>query len=211
VPSFDVSDELLDFSEVEYETRNGMRNALIAAPRTKLRLGPQRLERLRGGDYESSVNRKLLDAVDHADQPIHIIIFKAGGAGDGSWGFADELSDTEAIEMGYHLIKSQLRLYLEAADRGVFTVVGVEFGKRELAGYERGTDRLAEELERDISEGADSSVGRFNLWLIDHIGLWSSLALDEFLLERAGEATASAERHRRQIERLLTETKASND
>ena len=31
MPSSDVSDDLLDFSEVEYETRNGMRNALIAA------------------------------------------------------------------------------------------------------------------------------------------------------------------------------------
>lgn len=207
MPSFEANDELLQFSEVEYETRNGMRNALIASPRVRLRLGKDRLEGLRQGDYDSAVNRKLLEAVDHADHPIHIIIFKAGGTDEGSWGFEDDLSDEETIELGYHLIRSQLRLYMEAAERGVFTVVGVEFGKRELSGYERGTDRLAEELERDISDGGDSSVGKFKLWLIDHIGLWSPLSLEEFLGERAGEATAAAERHRRQIERLLAETK----
>ena len=203
--SHDVSDDLLDFSEVEFETRNGMRNALIAAPKLRLRLGRERLLRLREGQFGSEINKKLLDAVDHADHPIHLIIFKAGGAGTGNWGFAEDLSDEDAVELGYFLIRSQLRLYLEAARRGVFTVVGVEFGDRELAAYDRGTDKLAAELEREISDGADSTVGRFNLWLIDHIGLWSSLLLEDFLDQRAPEATATAERHQRQIQRLLDE------
>ena len=59
-----------------------------------------------------------------------------------------------------------------------------------------------------MSLEADSSVGRFNLWLIDHIGLWSSLLLEDFLEQRAPEATATAERHQRQIQRLLDEMPA---
>jgi hypothetical protein len=201
-------DELLALSELALETRHGPRVALMAAPRVRMRLGRDRLAKLRAGDYESEINRRLLAAVDRAGHAIHVLIFDAGGAEGGSWGFDEGLDTAEIEELGYHLIKSQLRLYLEAAKRGVLTVVGVRFGERELSGYERGTDRLAAELEREIAEGEDSRIGRFNLWLIDHIGLWSSQPLDSFLRERAAETTATAERHRRQILRLLEDLDA---
>jgi hypothetical protein len=200
-----LDDDLLAFSEREFPTRNGPRIALVAAPRRRIRLGRPRLDALRAGDYESPINDKLLVALDHVERPVHVIVFRAGGVTGQAWAFEDSLTDEECVELGYFLIRSQLQLYVEAARRGVLTVIGVEFGPRELAAYERGTDRLADQLEREIAEGADSSIGRFNLWLIDHIGLWTPLPLEQFLAERAPEAAATAERHQRQIRRLLDE------
>jgi hypothetical protein len=200
-----ASDELLHLSIVELDTRNGPRRALVAAPKQAVSVGRARLEALRGGDFSSPINDRLLAAVDGSSDPIHLIILKAGGADGGHWRFETGLDEQTTSELGYYLIRSQLRLYREAAKRGVFNVIGVEFGSTELDAYGRGTDRLASELEREIAGATDSAIARFDLWLIDHVGLWSGASLQSFLRDNAADATAVGERHRRQIVRLLAE------
>jgi hypothetical protein len=202
------ADPLLELTTIALETRHGTRRALIAAPRQPVILGRERLAALRADDFSSPINERLLAAIDTAEEPIHVVIFKAGGTG--GWHFDDGLDADTCAELGYHLLRSQLRLYRDAATRGVFNVIGVEFGARELEGYARGTDRLAAELEHQIADANDSAVARFDLWLIDHVGLWSGASLEEFLRDSAADATATAERHQRQIARLMAEIDAAD-
>lgn len=166
------------------------------------RMDRARLERMREGNYASPVNDEILASVAEAGRPVAAIVFDADSP---DWGFTDDLTEEEVGELGYHMIRSQLNLYRRAARAGVRVVVGVGFGPREVDGYTRGGDRMVEELERTLQDrsAADSSASQLDLWLIDHLTLWTTASLDEFLDHRVAEVIGSADRGRRKLERLL--------
>ena len=157
---------------------------------------------MRVGNYASPINDEILAAVAAAEEPVSAIVFDAASR---DWGFAEDLDDSEVEELGYHMVRSQLNLYRRAARAGVRVVVGVGFGPREVDGYTRGGDRVVEELERTVQDRneSDSSGSRLDLWLIDHLTLWTTTDLDDFLEHRAAEVIATAERGRRKLQKLL--------
>ena len=176
------------------------RRVLVARAIKPSRLDRDRHDRMRKGDYSSPINVELLAAIAGSDRPVDAVIFD----NDNNWGFDEGLDDEELAELGYHMTRSQLALYRNAARSGVRVVVGVGFGSREVDGYTRGGERVVEELERAQQSAAPSeSSSQLDLWLIDHLTLWTTAPLEEFLDDRLPEVLHKADRSRRQLERLL--------
>jgi hypothetical protein len=187
---------------VDVATPVGPRRAVVAAPARPVRLDRARLERMRAGNYASAVNDDLLEFLKR--EPVSAILFD-GGSPD--WGFTADLSDDEVSELGFHMLRSQLRLFRDAARCGVHVVVGVGLGAREVYGYLHGAERLQWELESRVAKGeADAALARLDLWLLDRMTLWTALGADAFLDERLAEVLVGAVRRRKRLDTLLALT-----
>jgi hypothetical protein len=190
---------------VDVATPVGPRRAVVATPSRPVRLDRARLERMRAGNYASPVNDDLLALLQR--DPVSAILFDGGSP---HWGFTADLSDEEVSELGFHMLRSQLRLFRDAARRGVHVAVGVGLGTREVYGYLHGAERLQWELERRVAKGeTDAALARLDLWLLDRMTLWTALGADAFLEERLAEVLVGAERRRKRLDSLLALTASS--
>jgi len=190
------------------ETRLGPRVIAIGTPSRRGVLDRNRLERMRRGELKSRANDFLIAALAARTTPVHAIVFRAGAEGGGHNEIAEDISDEEVIEYGRWMVAQQLDLYERAARHGVRVLVGIEFGQREVMGYDKGSARLAEELEFMLADPqaytpAELAEARLRLWLVDHLATWTGTSLEPFLDEKLPAALVAAERSGRALQRLL--------
>lgn len=208
---------VVSLRELTVETRRGPRKVLVARPTRRSSLDRKRLEALRAGDFSSRLNDAIFDELARRTGgekvPYDAILFEAGAGQGKRWGFAEDISEEEIVEFGELMIRSQLRMFEQVAERGVAVLAGVEFGERELIAYDRGARRLASRLEQTVAEHAERGVdphdnedvarARLHLWLLDHFAIWSDASADEFIEQRLPETLVSSERIRRKLSRML--------
>lgn len=192
------------------DTKTGPRVVAIGKPAHRALLDRRRLEKLRAGEFKSRTNDFMIAALAARATPLHAVIFRAGGDGGGHNEIADDISDEEVIEFGSLMVGQQLSLYERAARHGVLVLVGIEFGQREVMGYDKGASRLAAALEHRLANAAQHTPAslaeaRLHLWLLDHLAMWTGLSLDAFLVDKLPVALAGAERSARALSRLLSD------
>lgn len=168
----------------DVDTVRGPKRAWLVEPTEHLRVGRDRLARFRAeGHPGGEVDRAILAAVRRVADPSSVVVFRARSA-SGSWGFADDLDEAEARELGYHLAIDQMPLYRRLVAAGVFALIHVEFTPREADAYQVGTQRLLDELEAtSIPElGTDEAAGaiqRVDRWILHHLAYFFTLGFDD--------------------------------
>lgn len=184
------------FSLVERTVRTveGPRQAWILEPRTHLVVDAERLEAFERGEHpKASVDREIVDAVRATESPSQLLVFCASSRdGAGSWGFEKSLDQAECRALGYHLVRDQLPMYRRLVAAGVFGIVHVDFGAREVDAYQFGTTRALEELERrsipePSSYGEAIAVLQVDRWILHNLAFYFTLPLEdvvETVLER---------------------------
>ncbi|MEM9069017.1 MAG: hypothetical protein AAGE52_10955 [Myxococcota bacterium] len=178
-------------AEYRLHSTAGDRMALVVTPDTRVRVGRARLESLRrkrksaqpseGGE----IDREILDHVRRHGAEDRIVVFRGRSpAGDGSWRFAEDLSETERFELGFQLVADELATYRRLVAAGVFALVHVEWGTKEMEAYRKGTERLLDELEASsVPEvGGDPSavaIDRADRWILRNLTHYYDGSFDE--------------------------------
>jgi len=135
-------------SEHRFATDSGERTALVLTPTEHARVGRERLEQLRRSHSGGELDREIAEALKAHEHKDALVVFRGEDPeGAGSWGFADDLTHDEVLELGYHLVLDQLSTYWWLVRAGVFALIHVEWGAREKEAYRRGTERVLEELD----------------------------------------------------------------
>ena len=176
----------------------------MAEPTRHLRITRDRLDRIRAGDNGSEVDDAMVEAARTWEEPVQVVLFRARRTDpDRSWGFAEDLSEAEADAIGYEMVRAQLSLYRRLVANGIFALVGTEMGPREVDLFARGTERLSRELEQvRASGGPRGNVAALNLWLLDHLALWTSHPLDEFVRDKLPRILGMLERRGAELQEL---------
>ncbi len=200
------NDTFVEFTDVVIQTREGPRNGLVATPTRRPRFSRRWLERLRAGEASGNrVNPEILAEIDRrGPDAVHAVIFQARTPRE-IRSFDPDITDDEVVEFGYHMLRQQLSMFRRTIPMGVRVVAGVEFGPRELYGYDRGAARLADELEARVLEGdpAIRDDAQLDLWILERVVRWSNLSVDEYVARRLPEMLGSSQRKRRQLLDLL--------
>lgn len=198
--------KILTFEELQIEVGGATRHVLVARPAAELRLGSKRLERMRGGDFSSKLDRDIVGALTERSKEYAVVIFHAQDSeGAPVWGFDADLDDEQRMEFGQRLLSSQIALYRQLVEQNVGGLIGVGFGSFELAAFQRGTIRvvtkLAEELES--AEGPRATELEIELWLIEHAAKWTGLSLAEYSEKRLPAEIGACDEMRAEIQALL--------
>jgi len=208
----DNSDGNLTFEDRDVEVDGKPRRFLLARPRGAVTLDADRLERMRSGDFVSMIDMEILQAVATRGGEVAVVVFDAAdAAGNPLWTFDPKLDDELRIELGRWLLKSQVALYRELIRMKSSGLVGVGFGKLELAGFQRGTVRVATDLasELESAEPARAAQIEIDLWLLEHAARWSGLALADYVASGLASDIAERDGKREQIEKLLADAAAA--
>ena len=121
--------------------------------------------------------------------PIDAAVFLCNGSG-GRWAFDDALEDAEIEELADAMVRGQLALYRGLVNNSIFSLTGIQLRPRDHAALQRATERVAAKIEKEMSNTAffDRSHMRFDLWLLDHFALWTTMSREEFFKEMGWEA-----------------------
>lgn len=179
---------ILRIDETRVETVSGPRTAWVVTPTRRLRVDRERLEAFREHGYPSSdVDRELLALVRATGSDSQLVVMRARDPeGEGSWGFEDDLTEDETHELGEHLVRDQLPMYRRMIAAGVFAILHVDFGLREVDAYQRGIRRVLEELEAgSIPElaHAEDAVAQLQAdrWILHNLTFFFELSFDDVL------------------------------
>ncbi len=197
---------VLSFEDRKVEVGGEPRGILLARPSVGVRLDAQRLERMRTGDFVSRLDMDILAAVGSRDGGIAVVVFDAASnTPEGGWSFDPQLDDEQRMDLGLYLLRSQVSLYRELVRLGGTGLVGVGFGSRELAAFQRGTARIVTELSDELEGAAPDRAAQIevDLWLIEHAATWTGLSLDTWLETKLVDELVRRDAKRDDIERLL--------
>jgi hypothetical protein len=162
---------------------------------------------MRTGDFVSRLDMEILAAVGGRGGGIAMVVFDAASSTvDGGWGFDPLLDDEQRMDLGLYLLRSQVSLYRELVRLGGTGLVGVGFGSRELAAFQRGTARIVTELVEELEDDAPPDRAahiEVDLWLIEHAATWTGLSLDTWLDTKLVDEFMRRDAKRDEIERLL--------
>lgn len=168
------------------QTVCGPRTAWILTPTTHLRVGRARLRELEAGEHTgSATDRAILEQVRAIADGSQLVVFRArDDAGAGSWAFEDDLSDAEAHRLGYHLVLDQLPLYRRLVAAGVYALLHVDFGGREVDAYQHGTNRVLAELEAGsipevARDDAALALDQMDRWILHNLTFFFMLPLPD--------------------------------
>lgn len=177
------------------------------APTRTILLGADRLERLDRGDKRSDVDTSMLEICANWNPPADAVVFVANPSADRSWRYAENLEPEQIDRLGRAMVEGQLALYRGFVRAGIYSLTGIALGEREFEAFSRGTELVAGELERQLTNASDEEAPtlRLNLWLVDHLALWTTLSRDRFFKGRLPETLSLIERRRRQIESMDTD------
>lgn len=170
---------LLDIREHIVSTRGGDRVVLCVTPAAPIIFGREDLRRMSAATGPSPRDTEILDRLRRRKQPADVFVFQsqALGGGPGCWKFDPELSDEEAEEMGYHIVRAHRFVHRGLVDAGINMAIGAAKGYRELAALRSGTQRFAQTLSREAEHlhGADRLVCEADLFLVRHLMVFTSL------------------------------------
>jgi hypothetical protein len=197
-----VEEAQLLFREQELSVDAHLHRLLLVSPTAPVVLGRDRLARIRRGDVWSDVDQALVTTAGGWEPSIDAVVFLAKEGGDRYWCFAEDLDAAEVEELGYEMVKSQLQLYRGLVHAGVYSLTGIELPDREYGAFRRGTEKVAAELERELVGAARdrAAVLRLDLWLLDHLALWSTMSRERFFAGPLPEILSLIQRRRRQLE-----------
>ncbi|MAT24732.1 MAG: hypothetical protein CMN29_07165 [Sandaracinus sp.] len=153
----------------------GERVALVVTPESAVRVARERLEELRHDPRPSPLDEALVAHVRAHGDADRIVVFRGHDpAGEGSWGFDPSLTDAEVDELAYRLVQSELPTYRRLVALGVFALVHVEWGPREVKAYRAATERLLSDLEEQSVPEVDAdprevAVDRVDRWVLRHL------------------------------------------
>ena len=173
-------------TEHDFETPDGTRTAVVVEPVAHVRVGKERLKAFQQRKYSgNAVDREVLVHARSQSSRDHVIVFR-GRSATGSWDFAEDLDSTEKAELGYHLVKDQLRTYRRLVAAGVFALLHVEWPASAVSAYVEGTTRLLHELENhSIAEVSlpqdDSATAQIDRWVLKHLTLFYAESFDQVI------------------------------
>ncbi|MCP4601153.1 MAG: hypothetical protein GY847_11620 [Proteobacteria bacterium] len=180
------------FEERLIETRDGGQSCvLMAIPTSPLRITRQRLQRLRDDRHESHVDKVFMHEIITRAGRINAFVLRAKSAdGEGSWEFADDLTDDEVQELAYLIVYSNLPIYRTFAANEVCGHFITGLKHREFIALVEGRNRVVSELEQELTqcENDDHQVTklRLDIWLLKNFVYFLSFRsidtkLDTFL------------------------------
>jgi hypothetical protein len=199
-------DRVLTFEERRIDVGGTTRLVLVARPSVQMRLDAERLDRMREGDFASRVDLEILQEVAARGGDVAVVVFDAGGhEPEPAWAFDPDLDDEQRVELGRYLLTSQVQLYRELVRMKATGLVGVGFGSRELAAFQRGTVRIVTDLseQRESAEPAEAAKFDVDLWLVEHAATWNGLPIDDYLATKLPGEVAERDAKREEIDALL--------
>ena len=197
---------VLGFEDREIVVDGKSRRVLVARPTAGVRLDAHRLERMRTGDFVSRLDMEILHAVGSRNEGLAIVVFDAANPStEGGWGFDPQLDDEQRMDLGLYLLRSQVSLYRELIRLGATGLVGVGFGSRELAAFQRGTVRIVTDLSEQLesAEGNQAAEIEVDLWLIEHAATWTGLPFDTYFDTKLADEISRRDAKREEIQTLL--------
>jgi hypothetical protein len=197
---------VLNFEDREVQVGGEPRRVLVARPAAPVRIDAHRLERMRTGDFVSRIDMEILHAVGTRGSGVAIVLFDAAtSTPDDGWGFDPQLDDEQRLDLGLYLLRSQVSLYRELVRLGASGMVGVGFGSRELAAFQRGTVRIVTDLANELESATPARAAQIevDLWLIEHAATWTGLPLDTYVDTKLPEEIARRDRKHEEIVQLL--------
>lgn len=197
---------VLGFEDREIVVEGKSRRVLVARPTAGVRLDAHRLERMRTGDFVSRLDMEILHAVGSRNEGLAIVVFDSANANtEGGWGFDAQLDDEQRMDLGLYLLRSQVSLYRELIRLGATGLVGVGFGSRELAAFQRGTVRIVTDLSEQLesAEGQQAAEIEVDLWLIEHAATWTGLAFDTYFDTKLADEISRRDAKQDEIQNLL--------
>lgn len=167
------------FDHVQVSSETHSCGVLIMTPRVPTVFGAKRRAAVEGTSRISSVERRILQAVEERPSNTPILILR-GGTDDGTrlWSFDPSFDDEELEETGSVFSRAVVPLYREFLARGVVLHAHSDWGYREIGPIRRGLDALG----RDLSlTGQHPSISAVDEWIIRNMLLYSSLSLRHVL------------------------------
>lgn len=202
---------LLDVSDFEVVTTEGVRRALVVTPAERLRVGRARIDATKAGDRGSDVDDEIVQQVSTWPEKIDVVLLRSwGGSEERSWGFEPALSDAEVDELGYQLMRDQLAFFRRIIALGTYAIAATDLSAREFDAMVRGTMRLTRELTARIGAGAASDADTLDRWILDHFSLWTTRHFDEFVLQGLPALFALVDRHAHKLADLTTKISADS-
>lgn len=192
--------DVVRFSEVGVETRNGPRRACVVTPLRDILLSRERLTRLDEGAIPSDLDR-LIYAHLEADGGFQALIFR-GCNDDGTtrYGLADDLGEDE-VDLVANLLAAHMRFFRAIEAIGVFSMVGVGFSDRDRIAYENGAELLANRITEQLADAEASQAVELRLtqWLVDRQATWTSMPFEAFVQNKLAATIVAAERQRNHL------------
>lgn len=201
-----MAEATLQFGEIEVQTKNGPRRALLVSPAGTITLGRERLLAFERGEWWSQTDHLMLHTTRTWPRPLHAMVFRARGEGpDDVWRFDDALDDEAASQLAARLLRTHVLMVKELAPQGMHSMFGVEFGAREQVAHERGLEIVAEQLSREMDRAEPSlrPLLRLDLWLVDRQATWSAMSYTEFAATKLESLLVSGERQYKQLQRMV--------
>jgi hypothetical protein len=197
----------LEYTSTTLEVDGREFRVLEAAPTRTIVLGRDRLARLREGNPSSEVDRSMVEICASWTPSVDAVVFVANAGAGRQWRFDDDLDASEVAELGEAMVEGQLSLYRGLVHAGIFSLTGIALREREHEAFARGTDRVAARIERDLPDASpeQAPVLRLDLWLLDHLALWTTASRDRFFAGRLPETLSLIARRRRQLELMNTD------
>ena len=189
--------DVVRFSELGVETRNGLRRVCVVTPLRDILLSRERLERLDGGALTTELDR-LIYAHLQADGGFHALIFRGNNdEGTARYGLGDDLGDAEP-ELVANLLSAHMRFFRAIEAIGVFKMVGVGFSDRDRQAYEAAAELLADRITKQLAsaEASEADELRLTQWLVDRQATWTSMPFDAYVENKLAPALVAAERQR---------------
>jgi hypothetical protein len=194
----------LEFSEQTLDVDGVQRRIVLVVPTEPMLIGADRLERVQSGDEYSDVDMTVVETTAEWGKQVDAVIFDADADPTRSWRFSEDLDETQQRELGYVMVKAQLTLYRGLVNAGVYSLTGVGLPEREYNAFRLGTDRLTQEIELSLKSAtpAEGTVLKLDLWLLDHLALWTTLSRERFFAAKLPELLALVGRRKKQLDRM---------
>jgi len=200
-------ESLLEFDELLLQSTGAARCVLLAVPRNAVVIDRDRLQSYRARGNASELDLEITREVAAWPRKVDVVLFRAMHQHPEAarWSFAYELTSEELDELGVGMVRSHVHLFRALAKLGVLAFAGIEFGEREFSALRRGTERVTAELERSVGRDrqSPSALDRLDLWLLDHLALWSTHPLKQFVSDDLPGLLALMDRRTLHVRRML--------
>jgi len=162
--------------DMRFDTPEGPRVIVVVTPLVEIRVSRSRLAEYRSrGQTGIPLDQEVLDAARRRSGEDQIVVVRGKGQGGGSWAFDEGLSELEAEELGYQLVRDQLPTYRRLVAAGVFALMHVDWGVAECRAYTEASKRLLGELEESsipefsAQNAEHAAVDRADRWILKHL------------------------------------------
>ncbi len=176
--------DLLVLEDHVVETRAGPRTVVSLTPRAPIIFRRTDLAAMVARSEASPRDREIIRRLCSRDRPADVFVFQSQAPdGDGCWSFDEDLTDEEATELGYQIVRTHRYVYRGLVDAGISMAIGAAKGFRELECLRAGTRRFIEELSDELPRltGQARLECEADLFMVRHLMVFTSLHLPQLL------------------------------